>query len=280
MVNSITNIEGGSNFSVNIGRLFVVLSGVFLFIIGLTIFQDFLESKRSGYAFYFNESLLFKTIWFLFIPILAVLYKRLERETLDSTLRTLTFIVSPIIAHLFILPFIAVVFSLLFYEGRYDLYKFFSYTLAQDLYKLIIVYAGFVLGYKYWTNRPKSIANERSEPALNTIIINNGKDNAVVNVKDIVQITSATPYIFIHLEKKKYLHSETLKSICGQLEENTFVRVHKSTVVNISKVSSFKSRLNGDYDLQLTNGDLVRLSRTYSVAFKKRFNTAGHRVSV
>ncbi|NCP58769.1 MAG: LytTR family transcriptional regulator [Flavobacteriales bacterium] len=279
MVNTIVNNYVSPKLSEDIGKLLIVLSGVFLCIVGLTIFQDFLESKRNGYPFYFNESILFKTIWFLFIPILAVLHKKLKNETFDSFRKTLIFIVTPIVVHLFILPFVAVVFSVLFYEGRYDLYKFFSYTLAHDLYKLVIVYTSFVLGYKYFTTHTQDTYIEEIKPKLNTIVIHNGKENVVVNIADILQITSATPYIFIHLENKRHLHSETLKSICGQLDSNVFVRVHKSRVVNISKVSSFKSRLNGDYDLQLANGDLVRLSRTYATDFKNRFGT-GHQVNL
>ena len=279
MVKTIANNETKSNSSENIGKILFVLSGVFLTIIGLTVFQDFLISKRSGYEFYFNESLLFKTIWFLFIPILAILYKKLKNETLNNFAKTVTFIASPIAAHFFILPFIAVVFSVLFYEGRYDLYKFFSYTLAHDLYKLVIVYSSFVLGYMYFSDRTRIINITESRSTLDTIVINNGKENAIISVEDIIQITSDTPYISIYLKDKKYLHSKSLKFICEQLESNVFVRVHKSTVVNITKVSSFKSRLNGDYDLQLTNGELVRLSRTYAADFKKRFN-ASHRVKV
>lgn len=279
MVNTIVNNKATPKLSEDIRKLLFVLSGVFLFIVGLTILQDFLESKRYSYTFYFNESILFKIIWFLFIPILAVLYKKMKGETLDSYGKTAVFIVSPIVFHFFILPFVAVVFSVLFYEGRYDLYKFFSYTLAHDLYKLVIVYTGFVVGYKYFSNRTPNMYITASKPALNTIVINNGKENVVVNVEDITQITSDTPYITIHLKDKKYLHSETLKSICSELDKSVFVRVHKSTVVNITKVSSFKSRLNGDYDLQLENGDLLRLSRTYAADFKKCFST-GHRVNL
>ncbi|WP_047419523.1 LytTR family DNA-binding domain-containing protein [Cellulophaga sp. Hel_I_12] len=279
MVNLIITGRNKHNSSENIRKLLMVLSGVFLCIVGLTIFQDFLESKRNGYPFHFNESILFKTIWFLFIPILAVLHKKLENETFDSFRKTLIFIVTPIIVHVFILPFVAVVLSVLFYEGRYDLYKFFSYTLARDLYKLVIVYTSFVLGYKYFITLKRNTYIEEIKPKLSTIIINNGRENVVVNVKDIIQITSATPYICIHLENKRHLHSETLKSMCGQLDSNVFVRIHKSSMVNISKVSSFKSRLNGDYDLQLANGDLVRLSRTYATDFKNRFGT-GHQVNL
>ena len=115
----ILRINGSFEFkyklSEDIGKLLIVLSGVFLCIVGLTIFQDFLESKRNGYPFYFNESILFKTIWFLFIPILAVLHKKLENETFDSFRKTMIFIVTPIVVHVFILPFVAVVFSVLFY---------------------------------------------------------------------------------------------------------------------------------------------------------------------
>lgn len=272
MVNTITNKETKPNFSEKISDILFMLSGVFICIVGLTIFQDFLESKRNGYTFYFNESLLFKTIWFLFIPILAVLYEQLKKETMNSYGKTVVFIVSPILVHILVLPIISVVFSVLFYEGRYDLFKFFSYTLAHDFYKLAIVYTGFVIGYKYFASHTRNTYTTESKPILNTIVINNGKENMVVNIAEIIQITSATPYVFIHLEKKKYLHSETLKSMCNQLDQNVFVRIHKSTVVNISKIRSFKSRLNGDYDLQLENGELVRLSRTYASAFKNQFN--------
>ncbi|WP_421976094.1 LytR/AlgR family response regulator transcription factor [Roseivirga seohaensis] len=279
MVNTIKNNKATLDLSENFGKTLFILSGAFLCIVGLTIFQDFLESERNSSAFYFNESILFKTVWFLFIPTLAVLYKKLKSETSYSHGKTAIFIVSPIVIHLFILPFVGVVFSFLFYESRYDLYKFFSYTLTHDLYKLVIVYTSFVLGFKYYSSLTQSIYIAKSKPTLNTIVINNGKENVVVNIADIIQITSATPYILIHLKNKKHLHSETLKSIYSQLDNSVFVRVHKSTVVNISKVSSFKSRLNGDYDLQLTNGEFVRLSRTYASNFKNHFDTS-HRVNL
>lgn len=274
MENTIVPHKANLNFRDTFGKVLLVLSGVFLFIVALAIFQDFLESRRSGIDFNFDESVLFKTVWFLFIPILLILYKRLQNGGLESHRQTAFFIVLPIVAHLFILPFVAVLFSVLFFEGRYDLYKFFSYTLAHDFYKLVIIYTSFVLGYKFFSKRIQTIADTDDKKLLDKIVINNGKDNVIVDVCNIIQITSATPYIFIHLENKKYLHSETLKSICTQLDSNAFIRVHKSAVVNIKKVRSFTSRLNGDYDLLLTNGELVRLSRTYSTAFKNQFNAS------
>ncbi len=274
MVNTIVNNKTDSNFTDNIGKVLSVLTGIFLCIVALTIFQDLLESKRSGIDFNLDESMLFKIVWFLFIPISAILYKKLKNESLENYTKATSYIVSAIAIHLLILPFVGEFFSVLFYEGRYDLYKFFSYSLSHDLYKVVIVYTSFVLGYKYFSNRTQITEIKANKHTLDNIVINNGKENVIVNVADILQITSEAPYIFIHLENKKYLHSETLKSICIRLDSNVFLRVHKSTIINISKVSSFKSRLNGDYDLQLTNGELVRLSRTYAADFKNHFKSS------
>ena len=85
----------------NVGILLVI----FISIIGLTIFQDFLESNRSGYSFYFSESILFKTIWILFIPLLASLSRILKNQNLDSFGKTTFFIVTPIIIHLVVLNY-------------------------------------------------------------------------------------------------------------------------------------------------------------------------------
>ena len=253
-------------------KLIWILSSVIILIVSLTIFQDFLESHRSGHSFYFSESILFKTIWFLFIPIMAVLHKMLKSENLHTLHKIAFFIIGPVIIHLITLSFIVLVLSIFFYEGRYGLYKIVTYTLANDFYILVLIYGIFVFGYRYL---PTSIITDISnrKTYLENIFIINGKQNTIVTVNDILHITSATPYISIQLESKKYLHTETLKSIYYQLNHASFVRVHKSTIVNINKVVSFKSRLNGDYDLLLKNGDEIRLSRTYATQFKKLLKT-------
>lgn len=279
MTKSIFHKDLSPNLNIDTLKVIAIISVVCAILAGLTILQDLMESYRSGYEFHLNESLLFKIYWLLFIPILTILYQKLRRENIDSSHKITPFIILPIFAHLLFLPFVALIFSQLFFEGRYGLYKFFSYSLSHNFYTLIIVYSGFVLLYKYFSKSSKNIAEVQDNQSLKQIVINNGKSNTIICVNDILQITSATPYIFIHLENKKHLLSETLKSICQQLDSNNFLRVHKSTIVNLSKVDSFKSRLNGDYDIQLVNGETLRLSRTYASDFKKRFRS-GHRDNI
>lgn len=245
----------------------LISSAVFMSIAGMMVFEDYLESQRTGHSFYFGESFLFKTILFLFIPILTVLYSQLKRHDLTNPYTTAFFVIVPIFFHYLTLPLVFLTFSFLFYGGRYDLYKILSYTLANDLTVLVFVYSSFVLGYKYFSAHTASkVSTQEKKPT--TLVVNNGKNNSIIATPEIVQIVAATPYVTIQTQNKKYLHTTSLKSIQELLDKKEFLRVHKSTIVNIRQVSSFKSRLNGDYDLHLKNGEQVRMSRTYAANFK------------
>lgn len=260
------------------GSLLRILIGLIGLVVGLTILQDFLEAERNGYSFYITESVLFKTLWILFVPILAFLKIKLENEKLHTLFKSSVYITTPIVIHLLLYFILFRLFSYLFYNDRYDLLQIFTYTFANDLYKIVLVYVTFVISYKFYRSRSDKLKIPYQGDCLEYITVNNGKRNTVVKVNDIVQITSANPYISIELEDKSYLHTETLRSLCNKLDRNKFLRVHKSSIVNIKKVVSYTSRLNGDYDLTLTNGVEVRLSRTYAAGFKNLLNA--HQVTV
>ncbi len=261
-----------SDNPIGFNKLTGILSIVFIGMVSLTIFQDYLESNRSGYSFYFSESILFKSIWFVFIPTLPILYNTLKNQKFNKIYQTTLLIPIALSIHIAINSLAVWLLSFLFYNGRYDLYKVFTYTLANDFYQLVAVYAFFILGFKYLSTKFGDIISPETKTWLSNMTVTSGKNNIVINVNDVFHITAATPYISVQLENRKYLHTETLKSISGNLNPNNFVRVHKSTIVNVDKVVSYKSRLNGDYDILLKNRDEIRLSRTYASNFKKIFN--------
>jgi hypothetical protein len=225
-----------------------------------------------------SESLLFKAIWFVFIPLLPLLYGRLKTTKEDRPIYLGGYILLSVTVHLVMLTVMGALLSDIFYNGRYSLYKFFTYTLANDLYILVLVYSGFVLAFYYISKSQRNKNQTSKNLSLDILIIQNGKEKVLVKIADIIQITAENPYILVHTLNKKYLYNESLKSVITKMDNEQLIRVHKSTLVNIQKVKSFKSRLNGDYDLVLENGEIVRLSRTYAAGFKDRFMTT-HQVS-
>ena len=65
------------------------------------------------------------------------------------------------------------------------------------------------------------------------------------------------------------MHKTTLGKIQEELQSDQFIRIHKSTIVNIQQIASFRSRQNGDYDIVLKDQTLLRLSRNYASDFKR-----------
>jgi hypothetical protein len=47
------------------------------------------------------------------------------------------------------------------------------------------------------------------------------------------------------------------------LDPRLFQRVHRSTIVNLTRVKSLRAHMNGEYFLRLEGGQELKLSRTY-----------------
>lgn len=82
-----------------------------------------------------------------------------------------------------------------------------------------------------------------------------------VSVDDIVWIKGSSNYVELHCESKMCLHRETLSNLEDQLDPAKFIRVHRSAMVNVSKISSLSSELGRFSLLHLTNGDEVKIGQ-------------------
>ena len=55
----------------------------------------------------------------------------------------------------------------------------------------------------------------------------------------------------------------TMKRLEESLHPDTFIRVHRSSIVNINAIASAESLLNGEYVLTLEGGAKLKVSRGY-----------------
>ncbi|MGH9651153.1 MAG: LytR/AlgR family response regulator transcription factor, partial [Terriglobales bacterium] len=87
----------------------------------------------------------------------------------------------------------------------------------------------------------------------------------VVPMAQIRWIKSEGDYLKIHAGAKSWLTRMTLLKILEKLDPAVFVRIHKSTIVNITCVSSMRHGSNsGDYLLQLGDGTSLKATRMYA----------------
>lgn len=75
-----------------------------------------------------------------------------------------------------------------------------------------------------------------------TITVKSGYDLHKVNLADIIYLESDSEYVIYHTSEKKIMSNQSLKSLEEILDPNLFLRVHRSFIVNKSKITSLKSR--------------------------------------
>ena len=99
----------------------------------------------------------------------------------------------------------------------------------------------------------------------------------VVEADSIDWIEAADYYITLHCGGVSHLLRETMDQIERQLDPQTFARVHRSAIVNLSRVREIHPLFRGDCELRLADGTTVRLSRNRRREFEARFAQIGLR---
>lgn len=95
---------------------------------------------------------------------------------------------------------------------------------------------------------------------LERIVVKTGQKIEVINIDDIVYFQAEGDYVRIITDSGKYLKEGTMKYFQSHLSEEQFVRVHRSYLVNISKILRIELYEKQYQQLTLNNGDKLRIS--------------------
>ena len=82
-----------------------------------------------------------------------------------------------------------------------------------------------------------------------------------VATSDIDWIEAAGNYSRLHAAGREYDLRETLTSLCGKLDSLKFVRIHRSTIVNMRNIREIHPWFGGHHLVILNDGTQLRLSR-------------------
>ena len=89
-----------------------------------------------------------------------------------------------------------------------------------------------------------------------------------VNQADIDWIDAAGDYMCVHAHGVTHIMRKTMKELEVELDSAILQRIHRSTIVNIKRVTEMESHINGEYFLTIESGHRVKLSRTYKDKLK------------
>lgn len=85
----------------------------------------------------------------------------------------------------------------------------------------------------------------------------------LVRISEVDWIGAAGNYVELHCGEKTHLVRGTLQDLESRLDPDLFVRIHRSTMVNLERVKELHPWSHGDLLLILQDGTELKLSRRY-----------------
>ncbi|HMA23416.1 MAG TPA: LytTR family DNA-binding domain-containing protein [Gemmatimonadaceae bacterium] len=83
-----------------------------------------------------------------------------------------------------------------------------------------------------------------------------------VPVDEIDYIAASGPYAELVVGGRRHVIREAMQTLEERLDPNRFMRVHRSTIVRLSRVHTLLRGAGGDYEIQLEDGTRLRVSRS------------------
>ena len=85
-----------------------------------------------------------------------------------------------------------------------------------------------------------------------------------VRTEDIDWVEASGNYVKIHAKGEAHLIRESMKNMEAKLDAKTFVRIHRSAIVNIDRIKELEPWFHGEYVVIMRDGTRLTASRVFS----------------
>ncbi len=98
---------------------------------------------------------------------------------------------------------------------------------------------------------------------LDRLVVRSGARITFLRTDEVDWIDAEGNYARLHVGKKSYLLRETMSGIEAKLDPERFIRIHRSTIVNVERIKSLETLFQGEYVVHLEDGTKLTSSRGY-----------------
>lgn len=110
---------------------------------------------------------------------------------------------------------------------------------------------------------------KQSPSKLERLIVKTNGRIVFLRIEEIDWMEAAGNYVKLHVGNESHLVRETMNSLEEKLNPQKFIRIHRSTIINIEKIKELQPYFNGEYKVVLHNNTHVILSRGFKDNFTK-----------
>ena len=119
-------------------------------------------------------------------------------------------------------------------------------------------------------HQPVSLLEEPQIEQIDRITVKDGSKIHLIKTDELIYIQACGDYVMLITPSGEYLKEQTMKYFETHLPSDTFVRVHRSTIVNVTQISRVELFGKETYQLLLKNGVKLRVSLSGYRLLKER----------
>jgi two-component system, LytTR family, response regulator len=103
--------------------------------------------------------------------------------------------------------------------------------------------------------------NEAPKNYAVRFLVRDGEREILLPVSDIDWVEADAYYSRLHVNGKHYMLRESITDLNNKLDPTTFVRVHRSSIVNVERIREVYREGRSDSSLVLKSGSVLKMSR-------------------
>lgn len=108
-----------------------------------------------------------------------------------------------------------------------------------------------------------ALAAGRAKSFSDRLVVRQGGTVHLLKVDEVDWVESARNYVKIHCGSQVHTMRETLSNFESKLDPERFLRIHRSTLVNIDRIRRIEPGYGSESRLELDNGTKLVISRAY-----------------
>lgn len=107
-------------------------------------------------------------------------------------------------------------------------------------------------------------------PPVKRLVVRSSGQVLFLDVARIDWIEAASYYACIHVGTDTHIVRRALSDLERDLGEQSFIRIHRSIIVNVERIQSLELQSGGEYEVVLTSTVRLRLSRRFRKRLEER----------
>lgn len=124
----------------------------------------------------------------------------------------------------------------------------------------------------YLQTTPHLLQND-TNTYLDKIVLKIGKKYYFINTTDIKYIISSAYYAEIFtINGEKHIHRISMTDFIKKLSPAMFIRVNRSTILNLNNLKEVVSEGQGDFSIRMKDGEVFSLSKIYKSEFLQKID--------